>query len=440
MRFLVFFVLTLVLTGDAAGADLPAQLTLPQALNLALTNSTVLREALAQLEQTSGQYLQSRSALLPQVGVFARQSIQTISLQGFGIDIPGLPPSQQQGKVGPFGSMDARALLSQDLFNLASIRAWQSYRSRRESSRLLVNDAREIVALNVVSAYLEALRSKATRDTLAEQRKLADELYKITRERVGQGISAELDANRAMQKVNMLEQQWQQASQSYIAAKLNLANILQARITSDFEVADDAAHGAGTFPERGAAIASALASRSDYLAAESQVRAAELHVKSAKASRLPTLGVRVGDGQSGNSPENNVNTYRVQGELNIPIYTGGRIKGEIEEAQGALREALALLDKNRMQIETDVLTAIAGIEWALKEVETSTRNVKLARQEVDFTRSRFSQGISDNTEVVNAQDRLTQADDAQIRARYMLGLARANLARAVGAAEKTYRK
>ena len=440
MRFLVFFVLALVFTGDAAGADLPAQLTLPQALNLALTNSTVLREAMAQLEQSSGQYLQSRSALLPQVGVFARQSIQTISLQGFGIDIPGLPPSQQQGKVGPFGSMDARALLSQDLFNLASIRAWQSYRSRRESSRLLVNDAREIVALNVVSAYLEALRSKATRDALAEQRKLADELYKITRERVGQGIAAELDANRAMQKVNMLEQQWQQASQSYVAAKLNLANILQARITSDFEVADDAAYGAGTFPERGAAIATALASRSDYLSAESQVRAAELHVKSAKASRLPTLGVRVGDGQSGNSPENNVNTYRVQGELNIPIYTGGRIKGEIEEAQGALREALALLDKNRLQIETDVLTAIAGIEWALKEVETSTRNVKLSRQEVDFTRSRFSQGISDNTEVVNAQDRLTQADDAQIRARYMLGLARANLARAVGAAEKTYRK
>jgi outer membrane protein TolC len=59
---------------------------------------------------------------------------------------------------------------------------------------------------------------------------------------------------------------------------------------------------------------------------------------------------------------------------------------------------------------------------------------------VQFTRSRFAQGISDNTEVVNAQDRLTQADDAQIRAKYLLGLARANLARAVGAAQKTYRK
>jgi outer membrane protein TolC len=424
----------------ASCADLPAQLTLSEALNIALTNSTVLREAMAHLDETSGQYLQSRSALLPQVGIFARQSIQTISLQGFGIDIPGLPPASQQGKVGPFGSMDARVLLSQDIFNLANRRAWQSYRSRRESSRLLVEDAREVVALNVVSAYLEALRSKATRDALAEQRRLADELYNVTRERVNQGASAELDANRAMQKVNTLEQQWQQASQNYIAEKLNLANILQARITSDFEVADPAAYGAGTLPDPIGAIATALATRADFRAAESDVRAAELQVKSVKASRLPTLALRAGDGQSGNSPINNVNTYRVQGQIEVPLYTGGRIKGEIEEAEGALREARTLLDKNRSQIETDVLTAISGVEWALKELDTSARNVKLSRQEVEFTRSRFAQGISDNTEVVNAQDRLTQADEAEIQARYLLGLARANLARATGAAERTYRK
>jgi outer membrane protein TolC len=336
--------------------------------------------------------------------------------------------------------MDARAVLSQDLFNLASIRAWQSYRSRLDSSHLLVADAREIVALNVVSAYLEALRAKATRDTLADQQKLAEELYKITRERVSQGVAAELDANRAMQKVNTLEQQWQQASQSYIAAKLNLANILQARITSDFEVSDPSAYGTGTFPDHNAAIAVALAMRSDYRSAESAVRAAELQVKSVRASRLPTLGVRVGDGQSGNSPVNNVNTYRVQGQIDVPIYTGGRIKGEIEEAEGALQEARTVVGKSRFQIETDVLTAISGIEWALKELETSARNVKLSRQEVEFARSRFAQGISDNTEVVNAQDRLTQADEAEIQAGYTLGLARANLARATGAAERTYRK
>ena len=440
LRLCLLFVLAAAWAG-ASGADLPAQLTLSEALNIALSNSTTIREAMAHLDQASGLYQQSRSALLPQLDVSARQSFQTLNLLGIGIDLPAAEgQSVAQGLIGPFGSMDARISLSQDLFNLATVRSWQSYRSRRESSRLLVGNSREIVALDVVAAYLEALKTKATRDSLAEQTKLADELYRLTRDRVRQGVSAELDANRAAQKVNALEQQWQQAAQSYVAAKLRLANILQAHITSEFEVADDAAYGAGTPPDRDAAISTALATRTDYRAAESSVRAAELQVRSVKASRLPTLGMTFGDGQSGSTPVNNVNTYKVQGSIDFPLYTGGRIRGQIEEAAGVLREARALLDRNRAQIETDVLTAISGVEWALKEVETSARNVGLSRQEVAFTRARFAQGISDNTEVVNAQDRLTQADDAQIRAKYLLGLARANLARAIGAAEKTYRK
>ena len=433
-RLATVFVLTAALAA-AAGPDIPAQLTLSQALNIALSNSALIREAMAQLDQNSGRYQQSRSNLLPQLYLAARQSFETESLLGIGIDVPSL-----KGLIGPFGSMDARVLLSQDLFNLANVRAWQSYRSRQQSSRLLVDDSREVVALNVVATYLEALKAKTTRDTLMEQTKLANDLYRLTRERVGQGVAAELDANRAMQKVNALEQQSQEAAQRYIEAKLSLANMLQARITADFEVADEAAYGASTPPDRDAALKAALAMRADYLAAEASVRAAELQERSVRASRLPTLAMTFGDGQSGNTPVNNVNTYKIQGSISVPLYTGGRIRGEIEEAEGSLHEAQAQLDRNRSQIETDVLTAISGVEWALKEVETSARNVQLSRQEVDFTRQRFAQGISDNTEVVNAQDRLTQADDAHIRAQYLLGLARANLARSTGAAEKTYRK
>ena len=64
----------------------------------------------------------------------------------------------------------------------------------------------------------------------------------------------------------------------------------------------------------------------------------------------------------------------------------------------------------------------------------------LSRQEVQLTRERFVQGVADNTEVVDSQDRLSRADDANIRAQYTLGLARANLARASGNAQTTYRK
>lgn len=417
---------------------LPKNLTLTEAIRIALSNNTVIRQAQARLDQVTGQYEQARSSLLPQIGFIAHQNYQTINLIGLGIDIPG---SQTQGLIGPFASFDARVFLSQDVFNLSNIRDRQSYRSREDASRFVVNNSRELVVLNVVSTYLDALRAKATRDALTDQTNLANELYKITRERTNQGVSSELDANRAMQKVNTLEQQRQESEQNYIVAKLRLADLMQARITADFDVADDAAYGTGTPPDPNTSIQTAIASRSDYRSAESAVRAAELQVRSIKAKRLPTFRLFFDDGQSGSTPgENNVNVYTLGGWLAFPIFTGGRIRGETAEAEGAVREAKAGLDQNRSQIETEVLTAISGVEWALKELATSAGNVKLSRQEVELTRQRFTQGVADNTELVNAQDRLTQADDARIRAQYTVGLARANLARAMGAAEKTYSK
>jgi len=187
-------------------------------------------------------------------------------------------------------------------------------------------------------------------------------------------------------------------------------------------------------------VQAAIASRSDYRAAEANVKAAELKVRSIKSTRLPTIKAMFDDGQMGNSPVHNLNTYKLQGAIDIPVFTGGRTRGEIDEAQGALREAQITLDQSRSQIETEVLVAISGVEWALKQVATSAGNVNLSRQELELSRARFSQGITDNTEVVNAQDRLSRADDATIRANYTLGLARANFARAVGVAETTYHK
>ena len=416
---------------------LPAQLTVRQALDIALINNAIVRSAQAELEQAEGQYGQSKGILLPQIGISARQGLQTVNLQGFGIDVPS---ASVPSKIGPFGSMDARIVLTQDLLNIAGIRSSKSYSQRLESSNFRLQNAREVVTLNVIGAYLEAMRAKASRDTLIEQAKLATDLYQITNDRFRQGVSSELDTNRAKQQVNSLEQQRQEAEYSYIAARLNLAQFLQVSITSDFEVSDQAAYGSGQAMEREATVQAALMARPDYRAATAAVSAAQLQIESIEATRLPTVKMRLSDGQSGNSPVHNVNVYSLQGLIEFPIFTSGRIKGEVLEAEGKLKQALSGMDRTRAQIEADALTAVAGVEWALREVQTSAENVGLSRREVEMSRARFVQGIADNTEVVNAQDRLSRADDASIRAQYTLGLARANLARAVGGAERSYRR
>src|SRR5215470_3322434 len=338
-RLCLLLMLTPILANAQNRPTLPELLTLRQALDIALANSSTLREAKANLEQASGRYQVSRAALLPQVGVAARQGWETMNLQRFGIDLTEFPRV-----LGPFGSMDARAFIVQDLVNIASLRSWQSYRSRRDASRLLADDAREVVTLNVVSAYLQALTAKASRDSLSEQTKLANDLYQITADRARQGVASDLDTNRAKQQVNTLEQQRQELEQGYISAKLNLANILQANITADFDVSDPAAYGTECSVDTCTldppiAIQSALAARSDYRAVQASVRAAELEIKSVEATRLPTFRVRADDGPSGTAPVHSVNVYSVTGSVAFPIFTGGRIRGQIRDAEGVLQEA-----------------------------------------------------------------------------------------------------
>ena len=153
-RQLILLVLTAAFATAADRPDLPSDLTLNEALAIALNNSTVIRNAQAALEQATGRYAQARSPSSRRWISELRQNLQTVNLIGIGIPIAGAT-----GKIGPFGSMDARIFVSQEIFNLANRRSWKSSRAREDSSRLMVNNARELVALNVVATYLDALQS-----------------------------------------------------------------------------------------------------------------------------------------------------------------------------------------------------------------------------------------------------------------------------------------
>ena len=75
---------------------------------------------------------------------------------------------------------------------------------------------------------------------------------------------------------------------------------------------------------------------------------------------------------------------------------------------------------------------------ALDQTEVAKRQVSLANDELVLAQDRFRTGVTDNIEVVAAQDSLARANDAQIAALFRYSIARAQLARAVGAVGRTY--
>ena len=133
-------------------------------------------------------------------------------------------------------------------------------------------------------------------------------------------------------------------------------------------------------------------------------------------------------------------TYDYEANLQVPLFTGGRIKGQIAAADIELKKLAQQQADLRDRIALEVKTAGAQLEAARSEVDVANQGVDLAGQEVTQARDRFQAGVANNIEVITAQDELARANDNQIAALYRYSQARADLAHATGQMETLYAK
>ncbi len=136
----------------------------------------------------------------------------------------------------------------------------------------------------------------------------------------------------------------------------------------------------------------------------------------------------------GKNPTQSHGTFIVVGTLRFPIWQGGRIKGEIEQAEAALAQRQAELEDIRGRIESDVRFAFHDMQAAVSQVEVAQKNIQTARQNLDLTRQRFDAGVSDNAEVVQSQEDVSTAQLDYINSVFAHNVAKLSLARAIGRA------
>ena len=92
----------------------------------------------------------------------------------------------------------------------------------------------------------------------------------------------------------------------------------------------------------------------------------------------------------------------------------------------------------RASIDQEVRDAYLDLQAIAEEVSVEKSAVTLATQNLEQSRDRFTSGVTDNVEVVQAQDALATANDAYIASLYSYNLAKISLARATGVAESRY--
>jgi outer membrane protein TolC len=188
------------------------------------------------------------------------------------------------------------------------------------------------------------------------------------------------------------------------------------------------------------ALKRALAARPDYLALDQQVKASELSKRAAEAERLPSLGISGDYGVLGTHPSNVFPTWTVNAGVKIPIFQGGKVEADIRQAEAVLQQRKAQRDDLRGRIEQDVANAFLDVTAAAEQVEVARATLDYAQQTLTQSQDRFSAGVTNNIEVIQAQESLANANQQYISSLYSHNIAKVLLARALGAAEQTLRQ
>ena len=180
------------------------------------------------------------------------------------------------------------------------------------------------------------------------------------------------------------------------------------------------------------AVAQAYKSRADYQAAQALVRAAERSRDAARSQRLPSLDVNANYGDIGPSPTQSHGTFSLAGEVRVPIYQGGRIQADVEEADAQLQQRKADAGDLRGKIDHDIRTAFLDLKSAEEQLHLAQSSIELSRQQLAQSQDRFAAGVTNNIEVVQAQESVASSNENYIASLYSYNLAKASLARALG--------
>jgi outer membrane protein TolC len=185
------------------------------------------------------------------------------------------------------------------------------------------------------------------------------------------------------------------------------------------------------------AVARALVARRDYQSMAAGLRSAELTREATSAERLPSIDFSADYGVVGSSLANSHGTCTASVGLNIPVFQGGRVHGEIMEVDAALEQRRAQLADLQGRIAADIRSAFLDLNATGEQVKVARSSVDLARQQLTQAQDRFASGVADNLEVTQAQEAVATANENYISSLYAYNSAKATLGRAIGGAEKT---
>lgn len=410
----------------------PQQLSLKDAIALALKKNLGVRVAGTQVEQLEGTRERRKSALLPRVTADSQATLKNENLAVAGISFPGIPLV-----VGPFSYYDFRVFAQQSVVDRQAYHNWKASDKQLQSAKLDYQDTRDLVIRQAAGLYLDSQYDAAQIESAETRVTTSEALEKLARDQHSQGLATAVDVVRAQVQLARDRQNLLVSRDTYQTSLLSLARFLGLSPGTPLELAEKLQFRSAEIPDIDQALRDALQARFDYRSLLVQRESLGEQQKASRARYYPKLAVNVDYGPMGRNFGSMPGIGEIYGTLSITLFDKDR-QGERQELDSQVERLDEQIADLARGVEQDLRKAVLDLQSTAEQVTVTEAALDLAHRELTLAEDRFRNGVTDNIEVLTAQDALASAQDDRTAALARHADARVALARALGATEKIY--
>lgn len=288
--------------------------------------------------------------------------------------------------------------------------------------------AKDNVALNVISQYLQVLYCKEVAASARNRAELSQ--FQVERQKalieagkVAEATLYDLESVASQDRLQIVT-----ADNDTKTALVNLANLLQLTDVQDFDI-EPLADAEPAIPIPADVYASALGTNNSLKGARQAIKVAEENISYAKSGYLPTLSLNAGVGSSyykikgmnnesfGAQMRHNLSEY-IGFSLRIPIFDGFTTRNNVRRASLQRTNALLSLDQKMVDLQKDIQLAFYQASGARERYLTAGETLEKTRLSYDSTVERFNLGRATQADYEQARNNLFSTEISRIQAHY----------------------
>lgn len=294
----------------------------------------------------------------------------------------------------------------------------------RDSYRYKLMATMSDVAEQTATAYVQVMRyetlCQAVEGNIRSLKSVAD----MARLRADAGLSTRSDVLQAETRISSMRSTLQEYQAQLQTAKAQLA-VLTGVKSAGYQSLPT------SLTEQPVSLDTIDYSRiPQVLMAQTQKDAAEYGVEKVKSQYLPTLSLQ-GNRTRYENPNDSYWNNQVQLSVQAPIYQGGAVSARVDQAVGAQKISVSVVDQSKLDVLQKASVAFANWNGARGREQAGAMQSKNARQTRDVYKNEYKLSKRSLNDLLSVEQDVFQAQSSQIIADYDGWISAVNYATAV---------